>query len=145
MNYAGVVIGPDLRFDIDQQRSIFDRANYFDSKVKENSPRLGLKFSDDDLLEYVINIYGVLLTRGIKGTYVYIGDPDLRNYLAPYFTAAGTPPWRADAGIAPARKAEIPVPGGRTGTWNGRVPFDDKEGAGHRSDPSLLKTELAYS
>ncbi|MBE1514103.1 DUF2075 domain-containing protein [Nesterenkonia halotolerans] len=113
LNYAGVVIGPDLRFDTRQRRIVFDRANYFDSKGKENNPRLGLKFSDEGLLEYVTNIYGVLLTRGIKGTYVYVCDPDLREYLAPYFMAAGTSQSRTDVGVAPARTVDVPESGGQ--------------------------------
>lgn len=102
LNYAGVIIGPDLRFDTDQQRIVFDRSNYFDKKGKENNPRLGLEFNDEDLLEYVINIYGVLLTRGIKGTYVYVCDPDLREYLAPYFSQARRGHFRPDLGKAPS-------------------------------------------
>jgi len=100
LNYAGVIIGPDLRFDTDKQRIIFDRANYFDKKGKENNPRLGLEFNDEDLLEYVINIYGVLLTRGIKGTYVYACDPGLREYLAPYFGDQQSTRPHVDVGFA---------------------------------------------
>lgn len=32
--------------------------------------------------------YNVLLTRGIKGTYVYVCDRALREYLRPMFPAA---------------------------------------------------------
>ncbi|EXF25779.1 hypothetical protein BG28_10125 [Nesterenkonia sp. AN1] len=103
LNYAGVIIGSDLRFDTEQQRIVFDRSNYFDKKGKENNPRLGLEFNDEDLLEYVINIYGVLLTRGIKGTYVYVCDPDLREYLAPYFTQVRPGNSRPDLGKAPSK------------------------------------------
>lgn len=103
LNYAGVIIGSDLRFDTEQQRIVFDRSNYFDKKGKENNPRLGLEFDDEDLLEYVINIYGVLLTRGIKGTYVYVCDPDLREYLAPYFTHVRQGHSRPDLGKAPSK------------------------------------------
>ena len=31
--------------------------------------------------EYIINTYAVLLTRGIYGTYVYVCDNALREYL----------------------------------------------------------------
>jgi len=39
---------------------------------------------DDDLLVFVRNIRGVLLTRGMLETYVYLSvcDPSLRNHLA---------------------------------------------------------------
>lgn len=88
LNYAGVIIGPDLRFDPAERRLWFDRSNYFDTKGMENNKRRGIEYTDADILEYVTNIYGVLLTRGIRGTYVYVCDPDLRDYLRPYFSDA---------------------------------------------------------
>lgn len=81
LNYAGVIIGPDLRFDKATGRVVFSRVDYFDKKGRENNPKLGITYSDDDLLEYVRNIYTVLLTRGIHGTYVYVCDPDLREHF----------------------------------------------------------------
>lgn len=84
LNYAGVIIGQDLRFDPDAGRLFFDRALYFDVKGKENNKTLGRKYADDELLTYICNIYAVLLTRGIRGTYVYVCDPPLREYLRTY-------------------------------------------------------------
>ncbi|WP_144589635.1 DNA/RNA helicase domain-containing protein, partial [Brevibacterium casei] len=62
LNYAGVVIGNDLQFDPVANKLVFHRASYFDKKGRENNPKLGITYSDEDLLEYVKNIYGVLLT-----------------------------------------------------------------------------------
>lgn len=81
LNYAGVVIGPDLKFDPVARRLVVDRASYFDKKGKENNKVLGKVYSDEDLLRFITNIYRVLLTRGIRGTYVYACDPGLRAYL----------------------------------------------------------------
>ncbi|WP_342746117.1 DNA/RNA helicase domain-containing protein [Diaminobutyricimonas aerilata] len=81
LNYAGVIVGPDLRYDPEHGRLIVDRTSYFDKKGKENNPLLGKTYSDDDLLRFIRNIYAVLLTRGIWGTYVYVCDPALREYL----------------------------------------------------------------
>lgn len=88
LNYAGVIIGPDLRYDVEQQRFTVDRASYFDAKGKENNPRLGIVYTDDDLLRFITNIYGVLLTRGILGTYLYVCDPGLRAHLARFIPPA---------------------------------------------------------
>jgi uncharacterized protein len=85
LNYAGVIIGNDLQFDEANQKIIFSRENYFDQRGKENLPRLGQVFGDDEILQYVKNIYRVLMTRGIKGTFVYVCNPELREYLRPYF------------------------------------------------------------
>jgi DUF2075 family protein len=81
LNYAGVIIGPDLRHDPDTGRIVFDRPSYHDVNGKKNNPMRGITYSDDDLLQYVRNIYSVLLTRGIRGTFVYVHDPALREHL----------------------------------------------------------------
>ena len=87
LNYAGVIIGRDLFFDENTQRVAFSRENYFDKKGKENNPTLGIAYTDEDLLQYVLSIYRVLLTRGIKGTYIYVCDLSLRKELRKYLQA----------------------------------------------------------
>jgi len=84
LNYVGVIIGHDLRMDPHTAEVYFDRSNYFDKKGLENNPRLGIKYSDRDILEYVRNIYAVLLSRGIRGTFIYVCDEPLREYFARY-------------------------------------------------------------
>ncbi|AYF96921.1 DUF2075 domain-containing protein [Protaetiibacter intestinalis] len=37
------------------------------------------------LLRYIVNVYAVLLTRGIRGTYVYVVDEALREHLRAVF------------------------------------------------------------
>ena len=81
LNYAGVIIGNDIGYDPVQKKIYLRRDNYFDKKGKENNPVLGIEYSDDDVLHFVLNIYKVLLTRGIKGTFVYVCDPGLREFL----------------------------------------------------------------
>lgn len=87
LNYAGVIVGRDLRWDATHERLVFDRSQHFDKKGMENNPQLGIKYSDEDLLRFVTNIYFVLLTRGIKGTYVYVCDPPLREHLNRFILA----------------------------------------------------------
>jgi DUF2075 family protein len=88
LNYAGVIIGPDLRFDLDTKSIVVDRARYYDKKGKENNPKLGLVYTDNDLLRYITNIYAVLLTRGMRGTYVFVHDKALREYLRHFIPQA---------------------------------------------------------
>lgn len=85
LNYAGVIIGKDLRYDSTAGRIVFDRGEYHDTKGTENNRKLGITYSDEDILQYVKNIYTVLLTRGIMGTYIYVCDPALRELLRKYF------------------------------------------------------------
>ena len=66
----------------------FDRANYFDKNGRQNNTALGQIFDDDGILRYVINIYSVLMTRGMLGTYVYVCDRALRRHLRNYIPLA---------------------------------------------------------
>lgn len=88
LNYVGVIIGLDLRFDPDRRRLFIDRDSYFDKKGKENNRALGRTCSDDDLLRFITQIYAVLMTRGIRGTYVYACDPGLRQYLRDFIPSS---------------------------------------------------------
>lgn len=73
LNYAGVIIGNELRYS--EERGIYvGRKDYRDKN--------GFKATtDEELLEYILNIYGVLCTRGMLGTYIYVCDKGLREYL----------------------------------------------------------------
>lgn len=87
LNYAGVIIGSDLRYDPEARQLFIDRGSYRDARGKQNNKQRGIVYSDDDLLEFIRNIYGVLMTRGVRGTYVYVCDPDLRVYVKRAITA----------------------------------------------------------
>ena len=38
----------------------------------------------EELKTYIINIYKTMLLRAIKGTYIYVCDRDLKEYLSSY-------------------------------------------------------------
>ena len=79
LNYAGVIIGADLRYNKLAQKLVVDKASYYDFNGKRS-------LKDPNELEfYIKNIYKTLLTRGVKGTYIYVCDKDLRDYLKAYF------------------------------------------------------------
>ncbi|MGV8845280.1 DNA/RNA helicase domain-containing protein [Tessaracoccus sp.] len=97
LNYAGVIIGRDLYFDTMSKTIRFDRKNYFDVKGKARNNNLrGVSYTDDDILGMVKNVYGVLLTRGMRGTYVYVCDEALREHLRPYFSGLADGSHRKD-------------------------------------------------
>ena len=77
LNYAFVILGNDIAYDKTSRRIIVRPKNYYDKNGKRTA-------SYDELLEYIKNVYYVLLTRGIKGTYLYVCDPDLRAYLSQF-------------------------------------------------------------
>ena len=74
LNYAAVVIGPDLYFDNNTNKIEVNKKHFFDNKIKRNS-------SNEEIKQFILNTYSVLLTRGIYGTYVYVCDNALRTYL----------------------------------------------------------------
>ncbi|WP_341856946.1 DNA/RNA helicase domain-containing protein [Brachybacterium sp. GPGPB12] len=81
LNYAGVIIGGDLRIDPGTGLLVADRKNYFDAKGKASNRTRGQTTTDNDLPRYITNVYRVLLTRGMRGTYVFAVDAELRARL----------------------------------------------------------------
>ncbi|SJM54853.1 DUF2075 domain-containing protein [Microbacterium sp. JB110] len=81
LNYAGVIVGPELRWSPEEQRIVVDRKNYFDKRGKQSSQKFGINTTDDVLMALIVNIYTVLMTRGMLGTYVYVHDEELRAVL----------------------------------------------------------------
>lgn len=79
LNYAGVIIGPDIMWDDATQQVIAVRESHFDSEVRTVRDQA-------ELLEYIRNAYYVLLTRGMRGTYIYVCDPALRERIQSLFT-----------------------------------------------------------
>lgn len=81
LNYTGLIIGEDLKYDDIHNKIFAERNNYYDTKGKADT-------SDEELLNYLFNIYSTMCTRGILGTYLYVCDPKLRNYLKKYIDLA---------------------------------------------------------
>lgn len=74
LNYVGVIIGNELKFDPKTQKLYVDAAEYHDRNGKAAT-------SEADLLQYILNIYRILCTRGMLGTYIYACDEQLREWL----------------------------------------------------------------
>ena len=75
-DYAGVIIGEDLRYDNRTGKIYTDRTACKDPVLRRNVKEANMTFDD-----YVRNIYRVLMSRGMKGCYLYIVDVPLRNYI----------------------------------------------------------------
>ncbi len=75
LNYVGVIIGPEFGYDIENKKFFVDREKYLD-----RNGRAGIQ-DPKELDDYIKNIYKTILTRGIKGTYIYIVDQNLREYF----------------------------------------------------------------
>lgn len=75
LNYAGVIIGPELDYDFVNQNFIVFRERYEDKNGKNSIADI------DELKQYILNIYQTLLKRAILGTYVFIYNKNLKKYF----------------------------------------------------------------
>lgn len=82
-DYVGVIIGKDMRFDGDHivtdfnQRARTDKSLFGIKKMYKENPEEAMKVAD----EIIKNTYRTLMTRGMKGCYVYCEDMMLQSYL----------------------------------------------------------------
>lgn len=75
LNYAGIIFGHEITYNKDLNRIEIIGKNYYD-----RNGSAGIK-DPEKLKEYIINIYKTIMYRGIKGTYVYACNKELREYL----------------------------------------------------------------
>lgn len=71
-DYAGVIFGNDLVYNFDNQTWVGNPENSADTVVKR---------SKDQFLELVKRTYRVLLSRGMKGCYLYFVDKDTERFF----------------------------------------------------------------
>ncbi len=71
-DYIGVIFGEDLVYDFDRQGWKGNRSKSSDNVVKRSKERF---------VDLVKNTYRVLLSRGMKGCYVYFMDKDTERFF----------------------------------------------------------------
>lgn len=74
LNYVGVILGEEIDYDPEKKEIVIDRERFFDAKVKNG-------VDAKTLARYIINSYKVMMSRGIKGCYIYCCKKNLREYL----------------------------------------------------------------
>ena len=83
-DYVGVIIGNDMRYEDEHivtdftQRARTDQSLKGIKKIYNENPQQALKLAD----EIIKNTYRTLMTRGMKGCYVYCEDMILQEYLS---------------------------------------------------------------
>lgn len=86
LDYVGVIIGDDMRFDTSKnkvvtdvlKRSSNDRSIMGIKKKLKEDKAAALKIADN----IIKNTYRTLMTRGMKGCYIYCVDKDLSNHFS---------------------------------------------------------------
>ena len=82
-DYVGVIIGEDIRYEDGKVITDFTKRAGTDQSLKgikklnKENPEEAKKRAD----EIIRNTYRTLLTRGMKGCYIYCVDPELERYM----------------------------------------------------------------
>ena len=82
-DYVGVIIGEDIRYENGKVITDFTKRARTDQSLKgikklsNENPDEAQKRAD----EIIRNTYRTLLTRGMKGCYIYCVDPEMEQYL----------------------------------------------------------------
>lgn len=76
LNYVGVIFGPEIKFNTKTNSIEVIKDNYYDANGQNTITDINV------LKQYIINIYKTIMLRGILGCYLYVVDPNLRNYFA---------------------------------------------------------------
>jgi len=74
LNYTGLIFGKEIDYDPVQQKIVIDRDNYFDKYGNQGA-------NEEEVRNYIINIYKTIMYRGIRGTYIYACNKSLGDYL----------------------------------------------------------------
>lgn len=80
LNYSGIIFGNEITYNKENNEIVILKENYFDKNGKQsiNNP--------EELKDFILNIYKTIMLRGIKGTYVYVCDKNLREYFEKHIT-----------------------------------------------------------
>lgn len=80
LNYTGVILGPEISYDPIAKKIVVIKDNYHDKNGKNAIEE------PEKLKNFIINIYKTILLRAIRGTYIYVCDPHLKEYLAQHIS-----------------------------------------------------------
>jgi len=140
-DYVGVIWGKDLRYDPDAATWIGDK------KMSRDRPVLQ---SGDRFMALVKNTYRVLLSRGLKGCFVYFEDPETEKFVRSRTENLGVLPKARPA--APPKKSVaiedkpqnllpfIQMRPSEVKPWENAIPLLDlKAAAGDFSDAQALE------
>merc|ERR1711941_98805 len=75
LNNAFVIIGKEIDYNPITNSMFINRKHYKDKKGYFTVS------SDLDLLDYILNVYRTLLSRGIRGVHLFIENDNLREYF----------------------------------------------------------------
>jgi DUF2075 family protein/SOS-response transcriptional repressor LexA/Cdc6-like AAA superfamily ATPase len=80
LNYTGIIFGKEIAYNKEKNIIEINPKLYFDINGKKGIT------NPEDLKKYIVNIYKTIMYRGIKGTFIYACDKNLRDYLKQYIS-----------------------------------------------------------
>ena len=116
-DYIGLIVGEDLVWR--DGRWVADMSKNQDPVFKRD-----LKASGADPTERLRNIYRVLLTRGMKGTFVYFLDPETRRHFEEMMSGVWLPVARAGNRFLMRNGELARVQDLENGEWSEVQPFE---------------------
>ena len=127
LNYTGIIIGPEISFDPIKNEIFIIEDNYFDKNGKQS-------IKDPAILKnYIINIYKTILLRAIRGTFLYVCDPELRKYLSQHILVKPV-----EKQVTPVTSALLPIESVKP--FVNAIPlYDIKAAAGGFSEPQSVE------
>ena len=78
LNYTGIIFGNEITYDKESNEIRVLKENYYDVNGKQSI------VDPEELKYFILNIYKTIMLRGIKGTYVYVCDKNLREYFSQF-------------------------------------------------------------
>ncbi|OMI27440.1 endonuclease [Bacillus haynesii] len=81
LNYVGVVLGPSVSYDEDNDELVIDTSKYKDKGAFVSRTDLSPEQNEQIKEQIILNSINVLMKRGIHGLYIYATDPKLRKRL----------------------------------------------------------------
>ncbi|MDT7518010.1 DUF2075 domain-containing protein [Rhodoferax sp. TBRC 17660] len=142
LDYVGVIIGPDLTYKGGHivsdatKRASSDKSVHGLKAWLKSDPEKALAIAD----EIVKNTYRTLMTRGMKGCYVYCTDPELRAFFRSRLQAVRTGVVDSEAATKPSNVLQLQFASKaeRDAGVNAAPFIDLRFAAGNFSDPQAL-------
>lgn len=75
LNYTAIIFGREITYNPTTKLIEIIPENYEDTKGKQGVEH------EQELHDYIVNIYRTLMLRGIRGTYLFTEDKNLKSYL----------------------------------------------------------------
>lgn len=75
LNYIGVILGKEIDYNPKTNEIEIDKKSFYDKYAMYSS-------TDEQIKNYILNAYKVIMTRGIRGCYLYACNENMKKYLS---------------------------------------------------------------